>query len=61
MHLLMTTYRQDIACVIQGHSFRKYTEAYLSTDVFMLKNNFTTLSFKSNTKFSVILIVRITN
>ena len=61
MHLLMTTYRQDIAGVIQGHSFRKYTEAYLSTDVFMLKNNFTTLSFKSNTKFSVILIVRIAN
>ena len=61
MHLLMTTYSQDIASVIQGHSFRKYTEAYLSTEVFMLKNNFPTLSFKSNTKFSVILIVRITN
>ena len=61
MHLLMTTYRQDIAGVILGHSFRKYTEVYFSTDVFMLKNNFTTLSFKSNTKFSVILIVRITN
>ena len=61
MHLLMTTYSQDIACVIQGDSSRKYTEAYLSTEVFMLKNNFTTLSFISNTKFSVILIVRITN
>ena len=49
MHLLMTTYRRDITSVIQGRSFRKYTEAYLSTEVFMLKNNFTTLSFKSNT------------
>ena len=61
MHLLMMTYRQDIACVIHGRSFPKYTQAHLSTEVFMLKNNFTTLSFKSNTKFSVILIVRITN
>ena len=55
------TYRQDITCVIHGRSFPKYTQAHLSTEVFMLKNNFTTLSFKSNTKFSVILIVRITN
>ena len=64
MHLLMTTYRQfSVACVIdllhlpifQG-SFPKYTQAYLSTEVFMLNNNFTTVSFKSNTKFSVILI-----
>ena len=61
MHLLMMTYRQDIAGVIHGRSFPKYTQAHLSTEVFMLKNNFTTLSFKSNTKFSVILIVRITN
>ena len=43
--------------VFQG-SFPKYTQAYLSTAVFLLKNIFTTVSFwfKSNyTKFSVIL------
>ena len=69
MHLLMKTYRQDIisnfgcVCVIdllyllffQGR-FPKYTQVYLSTKVFMLKNNFTAVSFKSNTTFSVILI-----
>ena len=32
MHLLMTTYCQDIACVIHGRSFPKYTQAYLSTE-----------------------------
>ena len=44
--------------VFQG-SFPKYTQAYLSTAVFLLKNINTTVSFwfKSNyTKFSVILI-----
>ena len=28
----MTTYRQDIVCVIHGRSFPKYTQAYLSTE-----------------------------
>ena len=32
MHLLMTTYRQDITCVIHGRSFPKYTQVYLSTE-----------------------------
>lgn len=37
--------------------FRKFsTLAYLSTQVFMLKNNVITVSFISNTKFLVILI-----
>ena len=62
MHLLMTTYRQDImtyfGCVgnrstitylpmFQG-SFPKHTsiQAYLSTNIFMLKSNFTTVLFK---------------
>ena len=40
--------------IIQG-SFPKYTQAYLSTEIFRL-NNFTTVWLKSNTKFSVILI-----
>ena len=54
MHLLMTTYRQDVMPIFQG-SFSKsvyISVLALSTEVFMLKNNFTTVSFK----FSLILI-----
>ena len=32
MHLLMTTYRQGITCMIHGRSFPKYTQVYLSTE-----------------------------
>ena len=64
MHLLMTTCRQDImtnfGCMhdlfnvsnFQG-SFSKHTQTFLSTEVCMLKNNFTSVLFKSNTKFSM--------
>ena len=54
MHLLMTTYRQDIMTnrstvtylpMFQG-SFPKHTQACLSTNIFMLKSNFTTVLFK---------------
>ena len=61
MHLLMTTYRQDImtnfGCVcnrstvtylpmFQG-SFTKHTQACLSNNIFMLNSNFnTTVLFK---------------
>ena len=70
MQLLITTSRQDIrtnfSCVrdrstLFTHFSRplpKYAQTYLSlVKVFILKINFTTISFKRNTKFSVILTV----
>ena len=52
----------NFVCVPDRSTFRavflKCAQAYLLTEVFMLKKNFTAVSLKSNTKFSVILIVR---
>ena len=65
MHLLMTTYRQDIitnfGCLHDRSTVSFFREVFhisvlIRTEVFMLKNNVITVSFISNTKFLVILI-----
>ena len=67
MQLLITTYRQDIrtnfSCVhdrstlFRAVSQNMHKRTCHPFKVFILKINFTTISFKSNTKFSVILTV----
>ena len=70
MQLLITTSRQDIrtnfSCVrdrstlfthFSGHFQNMHKRTCHPLKVFILKINFTTISFKSNTKFSVILTV----
>ena len=49
---------RSVAYVITNFSgqFSKIYTSVLVNQVFMLKINFTTVSFKSNTKFSVILM-----
>ena len=63
MYLIMTTFVKtswliSVTYVIYPFlgQFSKIYTIDLSTELFMLKNNFTAVSFKSNTKFSVILI-----
>ena len=65
MQLLITTYHQDIrtncSCACDSLFGAVFQNMHKCTchpfKVFILKINFTTILFKSNTKFSVILTV----